>query len=570
MKHFFSALYLLLAFTRLSAQTCATPQSGIDLWANNIKAHILNSGSLFTDGNNAQFIPNPDANGEGPATIFASGLWIGGLDAGGNLLLAANSYRLPDKTDFWAGPLAFSQLSNPNTCANWDRIFSVKGERIRLFLETLPDFQNNAPAAIAQYQEIMGWPAAGNPHFSAVWGFNLPNTAQLAGFYDHNQDSLYNPLDGDYPAVLLKNKSPFVPAQHVWCVFNDAGAGHASAGRPMGMEVQLTAWAFNCPDKPELNNTIFTSHKLLNRAPSTYNSIFVGFWTDFDLGCPTDDYIGCLPNLNTFFTYNQDAQDGIVGTNCNFGSGSLPTFGSTPPVQSVTFLNQELDRFIVHGNASIGGGGIYGDPQTPLEKYRSLNGRFPNGNPIYTGGNGTIPGTPETNYIFAGNPSNPQEWSMCTSNLSAGDLRSLGSNYIDSFAPSGVYELTAAWTTHEQIPQPCNLGNVPENIGKIQSSFNSDFAGVCSPLLSHVPQIADKAFFALSPNPARTEIVMTYEAVTVQQVKVFDSAGRLMQQLNTLPAGRLHLNVSAWPSGMYQVQVISEKGAFTRSFYVNP
>ena len=159
---------------------------------------------------------------------------------------------------------------------------------------------------------------------------------------------------------------------------------------------------------------------------------------------------------------------------------------------------------------------------------------------------------------------------MCTSNLSAGDLRSLGSNYIDSFAPSGVYELTAAWTTHEQIPQPCNLGNVPENIGKIQSSFNSDFAGVCSPLLSHVPQIADKAFFALSPNPARTEIVMTYEAVTVQQVKVFDSAGRLMQQLNTLPAGRLHLNVSAWPSGMYQVQVISEKGAFTRSFYVNP
>ena len=572
MKHFFSTLFLLLFALSVRAQTCATPQSGLDLWANNIKALILNGGSLFTDGLDGQFIPNPDAQGNGPATIYASGLWLGGFDPGGNLLLSANSYRLPDKTDFWAGPLAPSQLSNPATCANWDRVFSVKGERIKAFLEQLPDFQNNTAAAVAQFPEIMGWPALGNPHFSAVWSFSLPaNNSPLAGFVDSNDDDIYNPLDGDYPAVVLQNKSPFVPAQHVWCVFNDAGAGqpHATTGRPMGMEVQLSAWAFNCTDKPELNNTIFTSHKLLNRAPALYNSIYIGMWTDFDLGCPTDDYIGCLPDLNTYFAYNQDQQDGNVGSNCSIGGGNLQTFGNTPPVQSVTFLNHFMDRFILQDNPSIGVGS-YGVPQTPLQYYNNLNGRFPNGNPIYTGGSGLTPGTPETNYIFPGDPGDPQQWSMCTATIPSGDFRALGSSYIGNFPPGGIYELTSAWTTHEQIPQPCNLGNVKENIGKIRNLFVSDFAGVCSPLLSHVPQIADKAFFSLAPNPAHTEIVITYEDVQVQQVKVFDNAGRLIQQLNTLPEGRVRIPVGAWASGMYQVQVISEKGAFTRSFYVNP
>jgi hypothetical protein len=45
---------------------------------------------------------------------------------------------------------------------------------------------------------VKGWPAKGNEYFFEINEFDLPNTTQgLAGFFDRNGDTNYDPLDGD-------------------------------------------------------------------------------------------------------------------------------------------------------------------------------------------------------------------------------------------------------------------------------------------------------------------------------------------------------------------------------------
>ena len=153
---------------------------------------------------------------------------------------------------------------------------------------------------MAQYPSIAGWPARDNPFFAGIYGFDLPTNAQqgLAPFYDKNGDAVYNPLDGDYPAVFQQGKPPFVPAQMAWTVFNDVGFGNP--GTPAGaialqMETQLLAWVFNCTDQPVLNNTVFTSHKTIYHGTEALDSTAIALFTDFDLGCYLDDYQGCNP-----------------------------------------------------------------------------------------------------------------------------------------------------------------------------------------------------------------------------------------------------------------------------------
>jgi hypothetical protein len=56
--------------------------------------------------------------------------------------------------------------------------------------------------------------------------------------------------------VELQGKTPFVSDQILWCVFNDVGAPHSlSGGTSIGMEIQLTSWAFATPSGAPFSNT---------------------------------------------------------------------------------------------------------------------------------------------------------------------------------------------------------------------------------------------------------------------------------------------------------------------------
>ena len=415
-------LLLLSLWVNASAQLCSSPQSQIDIYPNTIQARILNGGDLFTDLSSAQFFPDPDPNSfNNPATIYAAGIWMGGLDPGGNLKLAASTYRNSSDFDYTAGPLSPDGLTEEFTCANWDRHFRATRNQIKSFLAAPP---LNAAELKSLYPAIAGWPAVGNAYFSSIYGFDLPFTSQpLAPFHDEDEDGLYDPLKGDYPCVLLRGIPEFVPTEIIWCVFNDNGAPHSNTnGAPLRAEFQLTVWGFNTPNQPELNRTLFTSHKIIYRNTDYLDSTFVGIWVDTDLGCYLDDYVGCNPGLSTMFAYNTDAVDGQPGNTCS----GTPTFPGAAPVQSITFLNHQMDVFGTIANQSVGNppSGAT-DPSLPAEYYRYLSGSWKDGSHFTVGGNGYGGSTP-TSYLFPDDPANAGGWSMCTANLASGDLRMLG------------------------------------------------------------------------------------------------------------------------------------------------
>ena len=566
---------LLLASGIAQAQqsaVCKKPTAYTTIHANNIKAGLLNGGDLFWDFNNAQFTPNPTPNGPNPATIYVAGLWIGGIDPSGNLKLAASTYRSGSYLDYWTGPLDENGTTDEAICTNWDKLFKVKGADIKAFLDNLPDWVNNPAAAIAAYKDIMGWPAVGNPYFADIWGFNLPaTTGGLAAFYDEDNNGQYDPLAGDYPVVKLQGIPGFVPEEIVWCVFNDQGGGaihSASGGQPLQMEVQLTVWAFKDPEKPVLNNALFTSHKIINRSVSPLDSCFIGLWVDFDLGCYADDYIGSAPNLDAFYAYNQDALDGQPGTFCD---GGIPTFGDNPPVQSVTFLSGSMDKFIYYNNPSVGvPHPATTDPNLPADYYGYLTGYWRDGSPLTYGGSGYDPvSSVPANHAFPDLPNDPLGWNMCTANLPFGDRRALGAHKTGQMLPGQVEELVAAWTVHFDLDLPCEIGSTLDDIEEIRNLhdlYAAGFAGVASPLTS--TSETPETEIGIFPNPAAETVTLQYGDLSVREILLFAADGRQVRSLQNIQPEQTVLDVARLKNGVYTVQLLTDRGSLVRKISV--
>lgn len=564
MKNLLSVLALCSLLQTLSSQPCGNPQSQIDIHGNNIQARILNGGDLFTDLSSGQFLPNPDPNSFfNPSTIYAAGLWLGGMDLGGNLKLAAVDYRGSNRRDYSTGPLGPDGTTDGFNCANWDRHFRVTNAEVTGFLAALP---LSAAELKSQFPGIAGWPAKGNPFFQDVWGFDLPFTNQnLAPFYDANFDGAYNPLDGDYPAAALNGFPWFVPKEMIWCVFNDQNGGSphtTSGGAPLHAEIQLTVWAFDCPDQPVLNNTLFTSHKIIYKGTEPLDSVFAGIWADTDIGCSSDDYVGCNPALQTMYAYNTDAVDGNPGTTCQ----GTPTFPSAPPVQSITFLNQPLSKFISANNASIGNpppGST--DPTQASEYYNYLSGSWKDGTPFTYGGSG-YGGNVPTDHVFSSDPADPQGWSMCSENLSFSDRRMLGSTQFGAMQPGDVRELTAAWTFHPEPSLPCGLGTTFSDVETLHTIFDNKFAGVCGVLKA--PELPQDSL-DLFPNPTSSGAWLRYGKLKPQSVRIFDVAGRLLlEQTSGFPKEQVLLETALFDSGIYTLQIATDQGSVTKKLAV--
>ena len=564
MKNLLLLTVILFCSSVLSAQVCGNPKSQIDLHGNNIQARILNGGDLFWDFTEARFIPNPSPTGAGPATIFAAGLWLGGVDPAGDLKLAAVTYRHDGKADYFAGPLDENGETNAANCTNWDLHFRVRGDRITAFIDSLPFLAGNPALAIVQFRGVMGWPGRGNPYFSDLWGFELPTTSQpLAPFYDADANGLYDPLQGDYPAVSLQLQAPFVPTEMIWCVFNDQGAGAmhaASGGKPFGVEVQLTAWAFDSLSQPTLNNTVFTSHKMIFRMPEAVDSCFVGMWVDFDLGCGSDDYVGSAPALDAFYAYNQDVVDGSPGNACPSGGiGILPTFEGIPPVQSVTFLSLPLDKCIYYNNSVSSPtppAGTY-DPQQSNEYYNYLTGHWRDGLPLTYGGSGYLSNGAEVNHAFPDDPADSNGWSMCTAGLVQSDRRMIGIHQLGQVVPGQMEELNVAWTVHPNPDLPCGLGATFPEIAALRNLYDNNFVTATTMPLLELPLI-------LSPNPATNTVTLQYDDLSVLEIRCFDAAGRLMGRLQSLPAHQYTLDIAGWKTGTYTIHLLTGKGSVAR------
>lgn len=465
-------LTYLLAFLCLASHLEAQvpthqPRAYHFLQGNEVKA-LFNPGILFWDGvSRSQFQVPYQAGQATPSPLFSGALWLGAYDAGGNLLMAANTYR-NQGNDFWAGPIDANSLMPASSYAhNFDHIWTVKRFEIDAHIQDFTaDGIINGPVP----RNILIWPAKGNLHFAQEMGFALPNQ-DLAPFYDRNSNGLYEPLLGDYP-VYDHNRADAIAEDMLWYVYNDAADLHTQTnGQPLKAEVQVTAWSFHCNNNTLLNRTIFVRHKVWNRSGLDWYNYKMGLWHDADLGCANDDYFGVDTTLKTLYWYNKDNND---DNPC--GSSGILGYGLNPPAQAMTFLNKPLNSVIYHINSNFN---PMGDPTSSIGYYNLLSGKWSNGQPIYATGNGygSNGAAPTTRYTFPGTITNPNEWSMYSNNLSGLDNREVAATHQALVRAGEAFTLDVSYSYHRDAQQN-NIGNALlalQEVPNIQQWYDSNF-----------------------------------------------------------------------------------------------
>jgi hypothetical protein len=207
----------------------------------------------------------------------------------------------------------------------------------------------------------------------------------------------------------------------------------------------------------------FQRYKLINRAIESIDSTFFAMWVDADLGCYTDDYVGCDTLRSMAIIYNADAVDGQTGEDC---PGGVPTYGSNVPILGVDYFRGPLDEdfneigmssFTYYNNGGIGSPppGTT-DPGQAQEFYNYLTGTWLDGSPFTFGDDAYQDGEP-IDYAFIGNPADPTEWSMCQTgadpNLDRRTIQASGPFRLD---PGAVNELIigVVWLADQLYPCP--------------------------------------------------------------------------------------------------------------------
>ncbi|HMQ88579.1 MAG TPA: T9SS type A sorting domain-containing protein [Flavilitoribacter sp.] len=453
-------------------ESCDNPVSPIDQAINNVRARLNSAGDVWWDGDDGRYVvPKVPPGVPEVSSIFAGAVWLGGKTPAGEFKVATQTYgRGSGSFDFWSGPLVPDGPSrgttSRDTCAAWDRFFVVTGDEIRLHIANYKENLQNG----TEYREedipagVKGWPGKRNPFFSEIHNFDLPDTEQgLAGFWDENLDGYYNPLDGDYPVIEIRGcVTPQFPDEMIFWIYNDAGNTHEeSDGLPIRMEVQVQAFAYKTSD--EINNMTFQRYKLVNRAVESIDSMYFAMWVDPDLGCYTDDYVGCDIDRSLAFVYNKDAADGTTGTICD---GGVQTYGTNIPLLGVDYfrgpLNENGEEIGMSSFTYYNNGGVdptplppTTDPQTVQEYYYYLSGRWRDGTPFTFGDDGYNDGAP-IRYAFPDPPNQTDGWSMCAEDLPVGDRRTVQASGPFRLDPGAVNELIigVVWVPTAVYPCP--------------------------------------------------------------------------------------------------------------------
>jgi hypothetical protein len=533
---------------------------------NQVKAGVYNRGDMhwnMNTGNASYEVPV----GSGAHSDFATGLWIGGIDAGNQLHVAAQTYRQTQSggVDFWPGPLDTTNASISATTSNqYDKIWKLNQSDINTFITNFNNgnVQNGTYTPVA---DLLSWPAQGTG----------AKTKNMAPFVDVNQNSIYDPLaGGDYP--IIKGD------QSLYFIFND-NMVHGSGGLPLKVEIHATAYAYGnsalASQNSFLSKATFYNYKIINRSSMNYHDVYTTLWTDVDLGYYGDDYIGCDVSGNYGYAYNADANDETISGTSGYGAlvpaaGYQVLRGPLMPTDGIDNNNngiidepceqQLLSRFTYFNNNLTGVPLNTTDPNSAAQYYNYMSGYWRDNTPFTCGGNGyggtvqtpfMYPGTTYTNgacgasnWSETGTPGDRRYMiSIGPFNLNSHDVQEIEFVHCTSFDYTAANNPRAKLKMEMQFLKNFSYNNNPPNCTAIS-----------------VEELDKQQNFNLFPNPVLSELKILFNQSTnlATHISVFDLLGKelLSKEINSLD--EVVFNVSDLVSGVYFVKVES-KGKYS-------
>lgn len=157
---------------------------------------------------------------------------------------------------------------------------------------------------------------ADDPPFGHSWQQWRYAVELGAEFYDGDGDGVYNPVDRNYNGTWDPDEDMplMIGDETVWFVINDGIPADQRLwdSEPKQIEIAQTLFASN---KPGLENIIFIRHKIINKSSSVYDSVYLGFYADADIGSHQNDLFGCDTLLNSGYFYKVDPDPFFYGDN---------------------------------------------------------------------------------------------------------------------------------------------------------------------------------------------------------------------------------------------------------------
>ena len=437
--------------------------------------------------------------------------------------------------------------------------------------------------------------------FSQSWLDWKDATDLLAGFYDGDEDGVYNPVDknGNGQWDLDEDKPDLLGDRTAWCVYND---GVPSSQRryndvnPFGIEIRQTVFAYDSlnPTYPALKNTIFIRYQIKNTGLVTnvLDSVIFSLWSDHDIGFVSDDLIGSDTLISSVFGFN-DGDDLEFGVN---PPSLFLTYLQLPPayIPNETFIDNNGNGLFDEGidipldtayyfrgpvlgikefpgakniemataSGYMNSDFITGDAQNKSELRNYLTGRLRSGevlNPcnwVYTSVFGNV-NCSEINPLYwaSGDPTIPFGWLWTTT----GDMRMMGNSARFKLEMNESVEIIAAYTSTRGT-DPLNSITVTKNrVNYVLGHYATNFSDI-PVIVDENPIIQLPNDFSLNqnyPNPFNPSTVIQYAIGSRQFVslKVYDVLGKEVATLvnEEKPTGNyeVNFNASSLSSGVY-------------------
>src|SRR5688572_3472518 len=407
------------------AANCLTSSSTSSLDINNVRAMVLNGGDMWWNLSDARYeVPKvTDPNLPKRHALFAGAVWIGGRDPQGNLYLAAQTYRQgpPFDAGYWPGPLDATGEIDKDECAAWNYHAKIDKSVIEKFRN---DYAQGLYASATPQdlpQEIREWPGRNNRFVSHSGNMNH----ELAPFINVGGDvNSYEPLLGDYPNIQGD--------QAIWWVMNDAGNVKEPLSNKIGLELQVTAFAFQTNDL--INNMTFYKQKLINKGNIRLNDTYLGQWVDPDLGNYNDDYVGCDVARGLGICYNGDDDDeGNAGYGVNPRSVGVDFFRGPYADFTTAVDGIDNDKDGTIDEAGGEGDGIDNDRDGIIDEFEKEPIIGPDGQPVLdASGNPVTRDVQEkiimSSFIYYNNDNNPTNGNPSVANDFYNYLRAIWRN----------------------------------------------------------------------------------------------------------------------------------------------
>jgi hypothetical protein len=451
--------------------------------------------------------------------VYSVGPWLSAL-SGADTLASAQKffYSQSDRNEFTFGPVSANR--NRSYTNKYFQIWPVSSDEIENHINSIDNPEYQIPHAFSS------WPAHGN--------ITNGEPAGIAPFVDTNGNGLYEPALGDYPDV------PGVEST-TWILNSIGDVGELE-------QVQIVVTLYFVESEVEAANRALLVRMIVsNHSNFNYEDFRVGFFSDFDIGNSSDDYVGSAPAFNFVYGYNSDVSEDPTG--------SIP--GIMVPACALVYLNSPMASAM---NPNTGTG-VTGDNTTPVHAFNQMRSTWKDGTHLMYGGDGyndvNQPPMP-TNYAFPTAPwlSGGNAWSYISEGYPAGDKRIISSAESISFH-MGETICRHFGIVYTEIADSTNniesVYNLYQDVPNVQAYFDQHLND-CPSLFLEVENPVYKQLDGIEIYPNPTEGLVNINSKLSDQYTIFDLTGRVVRR-GKLSNGTVTVDLSDMPSGIYHVSI---------------